>query len=568
MKQKIIVLTLCFCFLMNTISFANNDDIQTIQINNYIASNSTYNPVTNENEIIISNPNNRSATIAISTSVASTLLAIATRAGISFVNSGSMDTFLYHFVGLETATEIIGSLSSLIKNTTNGVVKLSRSLIDSITRGISQSYYKRLDKLSLPNGVTIPVVGNGNLVNNIEDRVNINLLKQSIINAPSNISLTGQKGDNLNPLSISTPNYDIKISPSSRDILFPIAEVGSDSFRGYSISFGYGTHYSSDYWKATLVAYYSGSKHYIYGAVLSWKKGETNINNYNVSTVRLSDYLTYEDCTDLIIEGTTVPDFPEAWSDTIKGDDGTTDSSISIPIPSNPNDLIGKDATSVNVTNTGYDVWTPGTTISPPTVDTPTVNYVPSDDVVVPNNPPKEDEGEGSGLWDWLKNLINSILSILQNIWNWITSFWDSFSSILRSVLSSIFDFSWLSNLINTIVKWLDSFWDSLLDFIVGLFVPSDTYWTDKVTELTSEIKNKYPTININKLKDLAVGEKKFEDVYVTVFGQECLIVRGSLVNDVIGWARPIIQGLICIFLLIFNYNQLYRILRNKSLSK
>ena len=219
MKQKIIVLTLCFCFLMNTISFANNDDIQTIQINNYIASNSTYNPVTNENEIIISNPNNRSATIAISTSVASTLLAIATRAGISFVNSGSMDTFLYHFVGLETATEIIGSLSSLIKNTTNGVVKLSRSLIDSITRGISQSYYKRLDKLSLPNGVTIPVVGNGNLVNNIEDRVNINLLKQSIINAPSNISLTGQKGDNLNPLSISTPNYDIKISLEEGDIL-------------------------------------------------------------------------------------------------------------------------------------------------------------------------------------------------------------------------------------------------------------------------------------------------------------------------------------------------------------
>ena len=104
--------------------------------------------VTNENEIIISNPNNRSATIAISTSVASTLLAIATRAGVTFATSGAMDTFLYHFVGLETSTEIIGSLSALIKNTKDGVVKLSRSLIDSITRGISQSYYKRLDKSS------------------------------------------------------------------------------------------------------------------------------------------------------------------------------------------------------------------------------------------------------------------------------------------------------------------------------------------------------------------------------------------------------------------------------------
>ena len=57
--------------------------------------------------------------------MASALLAIATKAGISFVDAGSMDKFLYHFLGLDNATEIVGALGSLIKNTTTGVITLS-----------------------------------------------------------------------------------------------------------------------------------------------------------------------------------------------------------------------------------------------------------------------------------------------------------------------------------------------------------------------------------------------------------------------------------------------------------
>ena len=241
--------------------------------------------------------------------------------------------------------------------------------------------------------------------------------------------------------------------------------------------------------------------------------------------------------------------------------------------------LVGQPSESVS-DNPTYDTWKPGKDVTIPGVDTPSVGITPetpsdtdapSDTDTPSDTPGEEEEEEGSGLWDWLKNLIQAILGILQNIWNWITSFWDTFTtilgSVLSSVLSSIFDFSWLSNLINTIIEWLSSFWETLLDFITGLFVPSDSYWTDKVTELTGEIKNKYPHINIGKLEELAVGEKVFEDIYGTFFGQKCLIVRASIINNIIGWARPILQGLICIFLLIFNYNQLYKMLRNGSLS-
>ena len=133
MKQKIIVLTLCFCFLMNSISFANNDDIQTIQINNYIANNSTYNPITNENEIIISNPNNRSATVAISLGVVNALLPLAIKAGFEFATTDSMDEFIYRFLSLDNATEIISAINQQVSKSKNGVVNFSSSLIQSIS---------------------------------------------------------------------------------------------------------------------------------------------------------------------------------------------------------------------------------------------------------------------------------------------------------------------------------------------------------------------------------------------------------------------------------------------------
>ena len=95
MKQKIFVLTLCFTFLLNSVSFANNkSDIQTIQQENYIRSRTVYNEKTGENEIVLTDVNGKSA-VAVTTSVASALLAIATKAGISFVDAGSMDKFLY-----------------------------------------------------------------------------------------------------------------------------------------------------------------------------------------------------------------------------------------------------------------------------------------------------------------------------------------------------------------------------------------------------------------------------------------------------------------------------------------
>ena len=142
---------------MNTISFANNDDIETIQINNYIASNSTYNPVTNENEIIISNPNNRSGTVAISLSVVNALLPLAVKAGFEFANSDSMDEFIYRFLSLDTATEIVSDISQQVGKAKDGVVNFSSSLIQSISSIFNKINTEKSIKYMEISGTRLPV---------------------------------------------------------------------------------------------------------------------------------------------------------------------------------------------------------------------------------------------------------------------------------------------------------------------------------------------------------------------------------------------------------------------------
>lgn len=109
---------------------------------------------------------------------------------------------------------------------------------------------------------------------------------------------------------------------------------------------------------------------------------------------------------------------------------------------------------------------------------------------------------------------------------------------------------------------WLNNFWDMLWDFLKKILVPEDSYWIDKFNEMKEKLEEKVPGIDVSKLEELAVGENAFKDIYANFFGQECLVVRASLINRVISWARPIIQGALSILLLIYNYNQLYKLIR------
>lgn len=124
--------------------------------------------------------------------------------------------------------------------------------------------------------------------------------------------------------------------------------------------------------------------------------------------------------------------------------------------------------------------------------------------------------------------------------------------------------------LIQKILDWLSSFWDKLVEVLTGLltslFVPSDDYWVNNFNTIEGALKDKIPGLDLEPIKELANKENVFEDIYATIFGKRCLIVRASLINEVIGWARPILQGVIALFLLLYNYNQIYHLLRSHNI--
>ena len=572
MKQKIFILTLCFIFIFNTISFGNEKNISNIEY--HISKNVDSNGILYVDENGVSNQ--RSATaIAIGGSVASSILALATKAGITFLSTQGMDEFLYRFLALDTSAEIVGAISDCIKNSVGGVINFSRSLLDTIKAQYDKVVtFKDIQYLNIGNA-NIPILSESLSTGDYLGKL-INTTSGGVYFVTSNeVGNSGSKEYNImgNPVKIKYQVEERNSTSSSSKIYIYYQKdgvwtsaLGSDSLGDKYMyqSSASANVYALPYITIKGSSYYLSLVHH-YTRFETW--GTETSTYRSITSVKLNNISYVEKSID-----TTLGD---AWSGSIGGDS----ENISVKIPSNMGQLVGQPSESVS-DNPTYDTWKPGKDVTIPGVDTPSVGITPetpsdtdapSDTDTPSDTPGEEEEEEGSGLWDWLKNLIQAILGILQNIWNWITSFWDTFTtilgSVLSSVLSSIFDFSWLSNLINTIIEWLSSFWETLLDFITGLFVPSDSYWTDKVTELTGEIKNKYPHINIGKLEELAVGEKVFEDIYGTFFGQKCLIVRASIINNIIGWARPILQGLICIFLLIFNYNQLYKMLRNGSLS-
>ena len=159
MKQKILVLTLCFTFLLNSVSFADNhshDDIVVYET--------------------------RSGTVAVSLAVVNALLPLAVKAGFEFADSNSMDEFIYRFVGLDKAGLLISALTREVGKVTNGVLTLSSSLMDSITDVFNKIHLQRNLSYVNVDGARIPIVQSGQRLSSSE-------IKAIIQSVPSNIKV-------------------------------------------------------------------------------------------------------------------------------------------------------------------------------------------------------------------------------------------------------------------------------------------------------------------------------------------------------------------------------------------
>jgi len=139
-------------------------------------------------------------------------------------------------------------------------------------------------------------------------------------------------------------------------------------------------------------------------------------------------------------------------------------------------------------------------------------------------------EGTGTGIWDWLKDLLNKILNVLKDI---LTAIGNFISSLL----------------------------EGLKELLISLFVPSDTFFKDKINSLRDLLVTKFGNNNfLDGLK--SANGYRFKNLTVTAFGKTATIVNFDDFYNHKDTFDKYITGFIFFLLALYNYNQIYKLIR------
>lgn len=542
---------LIYAIPINQLSYANQDELllNDVGVDLYITSR-----ISDDGNIYLTNNNakdSKSATAVISGTVASSLISLAVKAGVVFLSAGAIDEFLYRVCNITDSNTIFSQITDAISNSVDGVVNFSRSLLDSIQGLIFNATLSKSVRFYQSGDMKIPLLPYGFPLKN-------STIVQLANMGVSGVSATVGLDETVNKqFDILGHIYQVELVPggsvNSPSLKFYVDKQNPTSGAWVTAVSDYIYTYDTGFAYPFLYQKTSGGRFYI-GGVMLYKKSPGS--SYTQGLYVKSNVGNYSE---LDLTGVSIDtQIGSAWSDgAILGDDGTEEGDVAIKIPSNMGDLVNQGSDSVT-SSPSYPTWKPGDVIVLPGVDNPSV------DIEKPATPPSTDTDTPATSWEWLKELLNTMLTAIQTIANWVTSFWDTFTEAISSAITGSWE--WLKDLIQSILDWLNSFWDSLLEFLTNILVPSESYWVDSFEEVETALTSKIPNIDISILEDMASGEVVFEDIYATFFGQRCLVVRASLINNVIGWARPILQGVIALFLLLYNYNQVYHLLRSHNL--
>lgn len=159
----------------------------------------------------------------------------------------------------------------------------------------------------------------------------------------------------------------------------------------------------------------------------------------------------------------------------------------------------------------------------------------------VVGNPPIDTEvpttGDVTGLWAKLWEWLKSILDVLKNILAAIVSLPVKLLDLLKALLLALFIPS-------------EGFWSSNLDALKALL------WGEQIGEFTD---------GLSSLGSASGGT--FKDVVVSLMGVNSLtVIDADSVNAVLNYIHKWVRGVFYPFLLIYNINMLYKLIRGTSL--
>lgn len=125
-----------------------------------------------------------------------------------------------------------------------------------------------------------------------------------------------------------------------------------------------------------------------------------------------------------------------------------------------------------------------------------------------------------------------------------------------------------ISKGIDSIVKFFADLWDNLLDFIKRIFVPSDSYWDDKVGGLQSKLEDKLGTGGYKQIMDSLNNATSGTppNLKMTVFGVTFVIFDIAFLHNNLGYVHAFIYAIFAVLLLRYHINNVHKIISGNDL--
>ena len=408
----------------------------------------------------LENQNSKSATVAVSGAVISSVLTLAVKAGLEFATTNSMSEFVSRFFMLDGISSVVDGLNGAIKTSVGGVINFSQSLLDTVGSKFAELMSKKVVDSIYIMGRKFPLYDSSNSPSTSVARY---LFESSTLPKLAVDMTTITSSDNSNGQRIDIFDTNIEIpsskvigtfsvefykkrfsSPYQDRVLAKVKNPSTGAYVGgsgsYAVTFSTDTfskagsiayvipyihdHYSGEYSLGIVVAIYSTVTGYL--DQIKAVETETRIPHVHAGA------------------SSPLPVIGESWS---SGSISTGDKgSIQVSIPKDTNTLVNKKPTDIDAPT--YIIWTPGTTVVPPAIDTGT-NDTPKDDVLPPiteDTPGEDTDNPGDSTpgddttndnptsWNWLKELLNRLLELIQTIIDWLTNFWDRLLEFIKSL--------------------------------------------------------------------------------------------------------------------------------------
>lgn len=164
-----------------------------------------------------------------------------------------------------------------------------------------------------------------------------------------------------------------------------------------------------------------------------------------------------------------------------------------------------------------------------------------------------------SAIADALKWLFDLVVNAITNLGNFIVN-----SDPIGSIVSA---FTWTVDFLGGLIS---SLLDGLGKLLKSLFVPSDDYFNKKFDGLNGQLEGHVDVSTYKNIMDTfgrVKSVRSIPNITVDLWGQTLTIVDFSYIQSQQATINNWVRGFMFIFLVIFNINHVYKIIRKDTLS-